>query len=287
MRNLCGVVAALVIAGCSASYDSERLFWRAQQLNAQIVKSPGSATPDQFAGAIVAFDRVLQQTPGTVWAARAQLAKGSLSALQSQYPQAREAYALVVQNYNQYKNLTLKARLATAKTYEAEHQWEEAAKAYGELASHHPWTVAGMEALLYVGRMYEQRKEPDQAARTYERAVRRYTQLIPDAPTPELAVQMKGYLAVAYQQLGKWDHAVTTLEELTGAPHGVNRPLVLLMLGTIYQNKLGNPQKAESIYTKLVTEFPEHPFGKAAKTKLEELSLPLPLAPPLAPASSP
>ena len=287
-RAVLGIALGLAVAGCSESYRAERLFWKAQQLAAPIMKSPNSASTEQLTHAIEAFQRVVTQTPGTMWAARAQIIIGSLEAMMKHYDQARSAYGLVLQNYSQYNDLCLRARYATAKTFEVEQKWDEALKAYQEIAEYHAWTRPGLEAPLYIAAVYDKRRQPQQAKIAYERAARTYLRLIPDAPAPEMAVQVKGYLTVAYQRLGEWDKAITLLQELAQLPSSqeVNRPLILLTLGSIYQSKLQDPAKAGEAYAALFQEFPGHPFGKVAKAQLETLGLPVPAPSPSA-ASAP
>jgi tetratricopeptide (TPR) repeat protein len=130
----------------------------------------------------------------------------------------------------------------------------------------------GLEAPLYVAAGHKKRQQDELAAAAYQGAIRRYTKLIPDLPTPEAALTVKGYLVLAYQQLGEWDNAVALLEEMEAAPQQVNRPMVLLSLGSIYQAKRGDNAKAHEIYTKLAEEFPDHPFGKIAKARLRPLT---------------
>lgn len=276
--------AVFVLTGCSANYTGERLFWKAQQLQAVIVKDPAKASPEQFAAAVSAFDRVIQKVPGTMWAARAQVSIGSLYAMERQYEKARAAYALVLQNYNQYKQFCLAARLATARTYELEQNGPEAITVYKDISEYYPWSVPGLESPLHIARMYEQRKDTEAATQAYERAVRMYTRLLPDAPTPELTMQIKGYLTLAYQRLGQWEDAVHLLQELAAMKSGVNKPLVLLTLASIYQTKLKETQKAQAVYTQLVEEFPTNPFAKAAKSQLERMGAPVPETPVETPA---
>ena len=271
MRNC--VIVLLLLTGCSATYNGERLFSKATSLYEPISKNPKAATPEQFAAAIGAFERVTLQARGTAWAARAHVSIGSLYAIQQEYGKAREAYGLTLQNYNQYKELCLTARTAMAKTYESEANWDEAVKAYRDIVDFYPWTKTGLESPLYIGAMYVKRQQPEQAKKAFESAVGHYSKLLPNAPNPEMGLEVKGYLALAYQQLGEWDHAIAVLEELAGVPNGVNRPLVLLSLGSIYQAKLGDTQKAQTAYSALVTEFPDHPLGKVAKTRLEHLAV--------------
>ena len=260
---------------------------KANEIHAPIAKDPKAATPEQVAKAIQAFEVVTQKARGTVWAARAHTAIGSLYALRQQYSQAREAYAQTLQNYNQHKELCLVARVAIAKSYEAEDNWDEAVRVYNDIADFYSWTKMGLEAPLYIGAGYVKRQQPEQAAKAFERAVWRYTNLAPNAPNPDMATILKGYLALAYQQLSQWDKATAALEELAAIPSGVNRPLVLLSLGSIYQVKLDDLQKAQASYAALAKEFPEHPLGKIAKARLEQLAASITLHPlPPAPAAS-
>jgi tetratricopeptide (TPR) repeat protein len=269
------LVFSLVImaAGCSASYNGERLFWKAQQLSAPIAKDSATATPEQFASAIEAYSRVIARAPGTMWAARAQLAIGSLYAIQKAYPDARQAYDLVRQNSHSYQELVLMARVGIAKTYEDEAQWEEAIRTYHEIAEYHPWSAVGLEVPLSLSLLYQKRSQPEEATEALERAVRTYTKLIPDAPNPDLRARAQGYLAQTHQRLGQWDQAIAIYNEMLAASSGVNRPLTFLLLGSIYETKLHDTAKAGTVYTQLIEEFPDHNLAKIARTQLEHLGL--------------
>ena len=272
-------IAALMLSGCSASYHGERLFWKAQQISAPISKAPTQATPAQFAKAIAAFERVVQKAPGTVWAARAQLAVGSLYSLQKQFDNARDAYVLVRQNYNNHQDLVLNSRVATAKTYEAEKQWDEAVKAYQEIAEYHTWTTIGLESPLYVGILYKHLGKTAEASEAIQRALRNYTKLLPDAPNPNATSQVKGYMAQAHLQLGEWEQAAAILEELLKAPGVINRPLTLLTLGSLYESRLHDPKRAEEFYTQLIKESPDHQLASLAKKQLQHMGVQLPEEP--------
>ncbi len=272
-RVLVFAVGAAVLAGCSEGYQAERLYWKARQSAASLTKDPTKASPEEFEAVVRAFQRVIHKTPGTTWAARAQLTIGALSTAQKRYDEARAHYRLVLQNYNQYQELVLHARIGIAKTYEAEDQLEAAVKAYEEIADFHPWSLTGQSVPLYVAYAYERHGKKDEAMHAYERAVRVFTKRIPNAPTPELQAKTKGLLAHAYQRLGEWEEAIDTLETLVHEPAGIDRPLVLLTLGAIYQSKLRDRAQAQTVYEQLVQEFPEHPFGKVAQRQLDQLGV--------------
>ena len=285
------LLALLIVpfmSGCSTNYDGERLYWKAQQYQTKTIsKDPKKATPEQYATAIQMNERVLQRAAGTVWAAKSQVAIGSLYALQEQYDEARDAFRLVLQNYNGQRELCLNARLGIAKTYEAQQRWDEAVAAYQQISDYHAWTRMGLEAPLYIATIYRRQGESEQAAKAHERAIHFYTKMIPDAPTPEAATVAKNYLAMAYQWGSDWAKAVEVLEEIVDAPAGVDRPMVLLTMASLYQTKLDNLPKAEAAYRRLVQEFPEHPFGKVARNQLEQLGQPVEAAPEQPAANAP
>jgi len=272
----CIGISCALTTGCSANYSGERLFWKAEQLDAPILKDVRNATPEQYAKAIQAFQLIVQKTPGTIWAPRAHLAIGSLYAVRKQYAKAREAYGLVVQNYNQQRDLSLKARLAIAKTYELEENWADAIKIYGDITDFYTWSVPGIEAPLYVARLHDQHQEPEAATAAYEHAAKLYNKLLLNAPTPALALQVKGYLVMADQRLGRWDEAAKTLEEMleASAGGGTNRPIALITLGALYEKKLNNPKKARATYATFITEFPDHQLAKSVKAELERMGVP-------------
>lgn len=282
-----GLAVLLLTGGCSAAYDGERLYWKAQRVQDDIMKHPSQTTPAQFSRAVEAFERVTQQTPGTSWAARAHLAIGSLYAMQRRYDEARTAYGLVPQNYNRQQDLSLQARVAIAKTHEAQEQWAEAVAMYRDISEYHPWAQLGLEAPLYVAATYEKRGDAQEAQRAYQRAIGIYQHWIPQAPSEELAAQVRLYLALAYQRLGRWDEAIKVLRELASAK-GINRPMILLALGSIYQMKLRDPEQAKAAYLQLLEEFPEHELSGAPGSPLERLGMPTPApAAPTPPAGGP
>ena len=271
---LIAVAAASMLSGCSASYNGERLFWKAEQVSAPLLAQADQASPEKIAAAIRAYQRVIRDTPGTEWAARAYLAIGSLQGMQKHYDEARDTYGLVLREYGAYDALNLIARVAIAKSYELNARWDEAITAYEDLAFHHPWSKIGLEAPIYIPTLYERQGRHDDANDAYNKAVVAYIKLIAFAPSIEMAAQVKGYLAYCYQQLGRWDAATKTLEELAKMPTtGVNRPLILMTLGSIYQAKLADPNRAKTAYTALANEFPDHPLGRTAKMRLEHLGI--------------
>jgi len=274
IAGACAVTLALALTGCGVEYQGERLLWNARRLDQATAAAAASATPEQMTTVVAAYERVIRSTPGTSWAAKAQLALGMLHQRQQDYPRATAAYERVLQEYDAYKAVCAEALVASGQIHESEQQWEAAAEAYRHVAARYPWTSAGLGSPLRLAQMAERRQEPDHAADAYARAIDTYLQLIEKAPTPGVASRLKGYLALAYQKRGDWEHAVEVLEELAKPSSGANRPVALMALGTIHETKLHDRHKADVMYTQLIEEFPEHPLGHMAKSRRERLSAP-------------
>ncbi len=256
----------LVLPGCSKSYQGERLFWKASQRSAAVLRDPEKADAEEFKRAIAAFQRVTDQTRGLIWGARAYLAIGSLQAAQHHYDEARKAYEQVVVYYDEFDELALTARLAIAKTYEAEQRFERAIDWYNQIVQFHPWSRIGLEAPLYVAQYYTQMGKVQRAQIAYEHAADIYRKRVEESPSQQMTNVANGYLAVTYQQLGDWKRAVEIMETLA-QQQGVDRAAILMRLGALY-DKLNRRDKSTEAYAALVKEFPEHPLSQEAKRHL-------------------
>lgn len=277
MKRSCRLLAAgfslWLICGCSSSYNGERLYWRAEKVNATIAKDPAKAAPEAVNEVIRAFERVIKEAPGTLSAARAQFAIGSLHWVRKEDDQALEAYQRVVRNHSRYRSLDFAARQALAKIYERQGQHDALITLYGEIAETYPLTSLGLQAPLAIAEELQRQGKSEEATTAYHSAVTHYTDLASKAPTAGLVLRVKGYLSVAYQRLGQYAEAARMLEDLAQAQgQGVNRPMVLVTLGSLYTEKLNQPDQAKIAYQKLLGEFPNHPLAAVARKNLEKLA---------------
>ena len=71
--------------------------------------------------------------------------------------------------------------------------------------------------------------------------------------------------ATLHQASEEYDEAIADFEELTQKyPKSDKMPEILYALGLIYQNEKKEYSKAESVYTKLATDFPNEPTAQGA-----------------------
>lgn len=272
MRNLL-VAATLAAGGCSVNYQGERLFWNAEQAHRAALQDAAAASPAQLRAAIDAFERLARETRGTSWAGEAQMTIARLHASRGEFAPARERYELVLREYDQFAPLCLQARIALARSLEAEGRWADAVRVYEELPVRHAWTVPALEAPVYVAGLYDRLGRRQEAARAYTQAIELYLKWIAKAPTLELVASTKGYLALAYDRRGDWKAAIKTLEELARDPAAPNRPFVLMTLGSLYQTRAEDPERARKAYDELAEQFADHPLAKEAQVRLEHLGI--------------
>lgn len=269
------VSSCLLLAGCSSDYNGERLYWKAEKVNATIAKDPAKASPEAVEKVIRAFERVIREAPGTLSAARAQFTIGSLHLIRGENARALEAYQQVARSHSQYRSLDFAARMAMAKIYEKQGQREALMSLYGEIAEAYPLTPLGLQAPLAVAEELQRQGKSEQAQAAYRLAITHYTGIIAKAPTEGLALRVKGHLSVAYQRLGEWSEAARMLEALAQAQgQGVDRPAVLLALGSLYADRLHQTEQAKKTYQELLGQFPGHPLAGLARKNLEKLEMP-------------
>jgi tetratricopeptide (TPR) repeat protein len=266
------LVFSFVLSGCSSSYQGERLYWKAHQSATGFGKNVSNLSAMQYEAAIEKYARVVEAVPQTYWAARAQLEIGALYASQGRFEDARQAYTWVLENKHQTR-LGLNARLAIARTYEIQKNWKQLILAYKEISEYYPWHREGFSALLKVAQLHQRQGHLPNARKAYKSAVRTYQLRSERAPSPALAARAQGYLGLAYQQMEQWEKALEVFEALArNSSEGVDRPGVLLRIGAIYEEQLGDLEKAKVYYVRLIEEFPEHPLGGQMRTRLSELT---------------
>lgn len=268
------VCLGISLLGCSAGYQGERLFWKAQRLSRPILEQAAEADGAAYDQAAEALARVTRAAPDTIWAARAYFETGRLREQQAAYDAARAAYEQVLVNYRRHTDLCISAYLRIAKTHQVQEHWEEVIETFQALSETFRWSNPGLEAPLWIGELYESLGQHERAVQAYDRAALWYTRWIPEAPSPERVGRIRRHLVSVYQRLGRWDRAVSVLEALIRQPDGIeDRATALLTLATLYQTKLENPEKSRAVYETILKEFPDQPISQEATLRLQELGL--------------
>jgi TolA-binding protein len=131
-------------------------------------------------------------------------------------------------------------------------------------ADQYPSTDAGLFARYREGTIF-------MALGTPASAVQSYQQVIDKAGSSLYGQMARLGLAEAQAQTGQFDLAITSFKELAQRNDGqVPIDGVLIRLGRTYLDA-GKRTEAEQTFNRIVTEFPDSPFGSDARRELDQL----------------
>ncbi len=262
------LASLLLAAGCSRSYQGERLLWRAQRAARSVLEQPNQASAEQASQAIASLESVVREAAGTLPAAQAQLLIAYVHAARGQAQEARAVYEQVLRTQSRQPRALLAAMTALAALEAGANDVAAAKKQLWDIAERFPWTDAGVQAPAEAARLEEQ--AAGRADADWERAVQWYVRKVADAPSPLFEAALHDRLAAVYQHLERWEDARRELEQLVQSKEtSLNRAKVLYDLALLHSSRLGNSEKSRELLQEIATRYPEDPFGRAAQARLD------------------
>jgi TolA-binding protein len=263
------VAAGVTVTGCQDRYAAERLLWHANRNAAAVQRDPLRAAEADVSAAVDGYRQVVDRCPGTLEAARAQMAIGSIYYSREQYAQAQEAFALVWRLYGQFRELAANAQFLKGQALERQDQWDEAVQAYEELFTNQPWTMQAMRARFYIAEAWERRGDQAASQKAYERAIKVYREAVKAAPTPELASQMYSFIAVAHERLQQWEEALGIYQTIAQQfPNTSKAPVALFAMGALYKSRLNDHERSKETFGELIKQYPDHFLARVVQTEL-------------------
>jgi len=253
--------------------NGELLFRNAKALSTNVVNDPKIASPDDLNKSILLYQKVVDQAAGSEWAAKALLTIASLNVLQGKNDQAKLNFNKIINRYHQYEGVTGTALLGLAKLYTEEGDRSKVIEIYERLGANHTWTHTGLGAPLYIAKLYFDNNELEAYHDALIRAAEFYKQNYSSAPTVELRIQAIDYLAGSYEKLEDWEQLLNTLDILMNEKSGVDKPRVMMQIGSLYQYKLDETEKARETYQRLMLDFPLSNLYEEAKARIGEISM--------------
>lgn len=221
--------------------------------------------------ALAAFERILEEHPSFKGTPQVYLQIADTYLGMGKTDEALSRYRFVLENFSTDQAVLAKAQLGIARTYEARREWGKALSEYRWIADSYPLTLEGLYAPLYVAQWYDTRGRKELARVEYEAAVQRYTALAQKYPRSRLALLAQQYLSVAYTRLEKWRSALRMLgairEQNEQSPAAIAS---YLMTGSIYE-ELGDYARAAETYSRLLSQYPNHPISKEIERKIYRL----------------
>ena len=222
--------------------------------------------------ALDVFHRIIQKYPHDKNLGQVYLGIGGIYLAQKYYDKARDAFQSVLNNYRNDRNSCLQAQISIARTHELENNWNKALNEYNWAVENYPNTLASLEIPLYIAAYYQKGQQRDLARAAFENAIKQYQQVMDRNPETVLATIALDYIAACYTGLEKWQEASETLQSLTKQElPGPKLVDTYLKLGTIYEEKLNEKEKAFEVYSTLLQKYPQLPNAQSLNEKTAKL----------------
>lgn len=227
---------------------------------------------NQSGRALEILNRIVYKYPENERLSRVYLAKGEIYNSQRKFEQARVEFVKVLENYRQNANACIRAQLSIAKGYEIENNWDKALNEYQWLVNNYPKSRESVEIPIYIAEYYKSKNENERAHDAYEDAINKYEQIIETYPGTMLSAMSLDFKSKCHLRLEQWEQASQTIEQLLEN----NMPPQLqvasyLTLGSLYEEKIYNPEKAINAYNKILQNYPDIPFAEDLQTKTRNL----------------
>lgn len=271
---LAALACLLAAPACGKKLTPEQALADAETAHAATLRAPQSASPDELAAAVQAFNQITAMAPGSLTAGRAEERIGLLYLERRDTSRARSAFRSVFMNYFSHRDLAMMGLVHLARSEELDGDWDSAVKTYRLIADYHEWSDIWIEAPLYVPQMYERQGDREAARIAYGSAASTLQSRIRTAPNPASELKVKACLVLAYQGAGESDRAAMLRGHLLTESLGPLAPDALFALGRAFERILSVPAQARAVYQRLAEEFPDHPAARYAREGLARLGSP-------------
>jgi len=283
-------LAVLALGGCGdhdnvwPRYQLERSLYGARQEMALSSLQSESGRPQTSPALVAAYERTVDMfrhvTEGSTEADSAVFAIGGEAIMQlanlyltdSNWTEARARFEQIIDEPRfqpQYQRMAL---MGLGRIAEQTGDYAFAAAHYRSLldAFYPPVGDAGVnQDVLALPRhlvALADREFPDSVSAWEQFASKYYDSLAMAYPATEIGVAALGEKAKLETQLGRWQEAITTLERATDTS-GTIIPPYWIDIGEISAGRLGDTDRAISVYAKVAEAFPDSPFRADADLK--------------------
>jgi TolA-binding protein len=225
--------------------------------------------------ALAVLDRIVSGHPGSQEAPAALLIKGGILFEDGRYDEAAAAYRLVIDEYEESGPEMVEALWQLAILEEERGDWIEASLHYKSIYTNFPSTIQGMEAPLRVAAHYRETGESEALEAAYERAAAHYERLSSLQYSETFRIVAEEYYVRTLIEQKRWEDAASRLLSLPDRYPQYHRfKGNCLMAASIYENELGDIERAAEILRGCAAKYPGTQFAAEARKQLERIGDP-------------
>lgn len=285
----CLLIGLAVVVSCARDegfgdrYRAEQMYYRASKLYRTLQIDPGAFDPERSRQVREAFRRIIDEFPVSTMRQEAGYDAGVRSELltitgmsrlnmadlflrEGQIDSAIATYQKAIAEYPDQPTIGSRAQYSLAMVYQSADRWPEAVDVFETLLQNYPpfreTPQQPDENLLnipgYVAATYLSRGDSARAG-TYFQKAREYlsdvTARWPGTPTAQMA---QNQIVNTYIRQQRWSSAVAALERLADMlPAGDDPPDALFVMATLYSDRLGQIDRAMTIYEDMIRRYPD------------------------------
>ncbi len=222
--------------------------------------------------AISVFERIVSEHPESKEASTALLMKGNILASMGRDDEAARAYSRVLEEYDTDGPEMVEAIWQLALLEERRGNWIDASLHYKTAYTNFPTTIQGMEAPLRIAAYYRKAGEADALEAAYDRAEEHYIQLASLLHSETVSIIAEEYYVRTLIERENWEEAARRLLVLPGMyPQYHSFKENCLMAASIYEYKLGNPERAAEVLQTCTAKYSGTPVAEEAQKQLDRI----------------
>ncbi|MBD3287226.1 tetratricopeptide repeat protein [candidate division KSB1 bacterium] len=261
--------------GVSELYTIEKMFYKAERAQQNILINPDIATKSDYAAAEEAYRDIIIEfgykanRPKEVrnYVRQSWMAIGKLCRLQQEHAKAIEVYQEIIKKASGDKELCAIAQFAIANSQERMGMIDDAIASYQKLVDEYSPVLADtllpnidiLQTPNYIARIYRQQNKNILAEEQYEKSRRYLQRIIQKYPQSMVSLAAQDEIANSYLEQEKWQKGVQVLDEtIRRYQSGFNVFNLMLKLGSLYEHELGQRQKALYMYQRILNTYPDH-----------------------------
>lgn len=267
-------LSLVFVIGCGGSYNAEKMHWHVNKTHGKIIKNPAEANEQEFNDTVKSLREIVKKYPAWNYSAEIQFHIGRLYASRKKFDNARKELMKVIMNFPEKSELCARSRFFIGGLYERQGDWEKALSDYEQVTERYPNTYVGIQCPLYIADYYRKHNMKEESEKAYTMAIRRYNSIIEINPYSKQVPVVHELIMLAYGRQGKWNELINSLQRFADKyPKTEAAPAALYMIASVYRNIFKKPDKAEEIYRRITSVYPENNIGKNAQFEIVNLSI--------------
>jgi TolA-binding protein len=266
------IIAGLLLSGCANDqYSIEREYWKVNRRAQAIFKNPVGTPPNERERAVEVLNKFITSHKDNILAVRAEFTIGRIYLVTGLYDEARKQFNSISAKYAKSATIVSESIFSIGSSYQLQKNTDDAVAQYKTIISRFPLSPRGLQMPIYIAQYYASLHDPVKMQESYKEAINQYQSLAQKDMKSALALRSYTLIAECYAGLKDWQKSIGALETIvTNFKDRASMDGVLLNIAVIYRRELRDQEKAKAVLMRLIKEYPDSRYAKAAQELLKK-----------------